>query len=199
MGELHRPSPSKKRLNRASFILLNRAERSFLNHRQHVCVFILPVIPKNRHDAQSICAGMKSWQRPAPLPVPTEPRRAAIRDLARTEIDANLRFGTRDGNAVPGAVAGRGESHMIGIMTKRYIFAILAFAVMALCIGVDLTANQWAFCIECTWNLLSNYGHNISTADLDRISAELRVKIQAGPNRARARFGQSGLTCALAD
>ena len=46
----------------------------------------------------------------------------------------------------------------------------------------NLTDGQWANCIGCTWNLHGNYGGRsyIPTAELERIVAELDVKISDG-------------------
>jgi hypothetical protein len=57
----------------------------------------------------------------------------------------------------------------------------------------DLAEHQWSYCIYNTWRLHGEFGgvcrdypgdYYISSADLDRIAAELLVKIEAGPNRA---------------
>jgi hypothetical protein len=46
----------------------------------------------------------------------------------------------------------------------------------------NLTDEEWALCICCTWNLHSNYGgkDNIPAAELERLAAELRIKTSEG-------------------
>ena len=46
----------------------------------------------------------------------------------------------------------------------------------------NVTDEQWAHCLGCTWNLHVNYGGRsyIPTAELERIIAELDVKISDG-------------------
>ncbi|MBD3672636.1 MAG: hypothetical protein HUJ26_03825 [Planctomycetaceae bacterium] len=50
----------------------------------------------------------------------------------------------------------------------------------------NLTDDQWAYCILLTWNLQTGYAHPsyIPTEEIERICAELEVRIDAGPDLA---------------
>ena len=60
-------------------------------------------------------------------------------------------------------------------------------AILKLSLNVppEFTDGQWAYCILRTWNLHSNYAHvsYTPTAAIERMSAELLVRIDAGANR----------------
>lgn len=56
---------------------------------------------------------------------------------------------------------------------------------LSLKVPPEFTESQWAYCIHWTWQLHSNYGHEsyTPTVALERMSAELLVRIDAGADR----------------